>query len=248
MLSGVVFDLGETLVHFTGDWPQVFARSRDELYASLSDHGYDLPAEAFSEFVRQKIERAQTAREGDDIERPARELVSAALAEFGYPSVRSDHLDRALRRMFAVSEDHWIPSDSALPVLQMIHQKGYLTGMISNASDGDNVRRLVKKIGADGYLEPILVSADIGVRKPAPAIFEALLSTWGVPPDQLVMIGDTLDADIVGAQRAGMHQVWLRSAADRPDNLAARSRIEPEWAIDDLSTLLEILPRIGTAR
>ncbi|MGA9531190.1 MAG: HAD family hydrolase [Anaerolineales bacterium] len=244
MRSGVVFDLGETLIHFSGDWPQVFARSRSELFDSLVMNGYDLPAEAFSEEVRQRIEQAQIEREDDAVERPARELVAMALAEFGYSSVKADHLDEALRRMFAVSEAHWIPSESAAPVLRSIHQAGYRIGMISNASDGDNVRRLVEKVGVDDYVEPIVVSAEVGVRKPAPAIFEALLSAWQLPPDQLVMIGDTLNADIIGAQRVGMHQVWLRSAADRPDNMAAYGQVEPEWAIDNLAAVLEILPKI----
>jgi HAD superfamily hydrolase (TIGR01662 family) len=248
MLSGVVFDLGETLIHFTGDWTAVFARSRAELLASLSAHGYDLQPEAFSEAVRRKTERAQTARDDDEVERPARELIASVLSDFGYPSVEADHLDQALRSMFAVSEAHWIPSDSAGLVLQSIHKGGYRIGMISNASDGDNVRRLVKKIGVDHYLDPIVVSAEVGVRKPATAIFEALLSAWQLPPDQLVMIGDTLSADIVGAQRAGMHQIWLRSAADRPDNLAAHGRVDPEWAIDELPAVLDILPRLEMPR
>lgn len=247
MLAGVVFDLGETLIHFQGDWPQVFARSRSELITSLKENGYELPAEAFSEAVRQQIESAQMAREDDDVERPARDLVAAALADFGHSRIDSDHLDQALQRMFAVSEAHWIPSESATAVLESIHQDGLRLGMISNASDGDNVRRLVAKIGVDGYLDPILVSAEVGVRKPAPAIFQALLDRWRTPADQLVMIGDTLGADILGAQRVGMHQIWLRSAAERPDNMAAQGQIEPEWAVDRITAIPGILPMIESS-
>jgi putative hydrolase of the HAD superfamily len=245
MITGVVFDLGETLIHFSGDWQRVFARSRSALVRKLVEHGYHLPEAAFSEAVGRRIEAAQQAREDDDVERPARELVRATLAEFGHNRVDDEHLDAALRGMFAVSEDQWIPSAQAVEVLRTIDGAGYRLGMISNASDGANVRRLVDKVGVQSLLDPILVSAEVGVRKPSRVIFQALLSAWDVAPQQVVMIGDTLEADIVGAQQAGMHQIWLRSAASRADNVAAGDRVQPEWSVDALADVVDILPRIS---
>jgi FMN phosphatase YigB (HAD superfamily) len=55
------------------------------------------------------------------------------------------------------------------------------------------------------------------------------------------MIGDTLSADVLGAKRLGMHQIWLKTAADRPDNLSWRERVEPEREVDHLAEVPALL-------
>jgi putative hydrolase of the HAD superfamily len=119
-------------------------------------------------------------------------------------------------------------------------------GIISNASDEANVQRLVAKIDGAHAFDPVLVSARVGVRKPAPEIFNQLIGQWALPPETLVMVGDTLDADILGAQSAGMHQIWLRSAQDRADNQAAMGRISPEAVAIDLRQVPDLLERIDS--
>jgi putative hydrolase of the HAD superfamily len=52
-------------------------------------------------------------------------------------------------------------------------------------------------------------SADLGYMKPHPAIFRTALEQMGSPPDESVMVGDSLLHDVEGARRVGMHGVWL---------------------------------------
>jgi putative hydrolase of the HAD superfamily len=63
-------------------------------------------------------------------------------------------------------------------------------------------------------LDPALSSARTGIRKPDPAAFAPILKAWDLDPESVVMVGDTLDADILGAERAGMRSIWLRSRLD----------------------------------
>ncbi|MCK4742156.1 MAG: HAD-IA family hydrolase, partial [Anaerolineales bacterium] len=65
-----------------------------------------------------------------------------------------------------------------------------------------------------GYFDPIIISAAIGIRKPDPRPFELVLDQWQVNPESVVMIGDRLEADILGAQGAGIHQIWLKPEAE----------------------------------
>jgi len=245
MIEGVVFDLGETLLHFDGDWPDIFTRSRRALHLHLVAAGLDLPFEPFSETFRQRLETAQEARLDDHIERPVRAILEEVLAEFGHRQVDPAVIERGLAVLFALSEDHWQPAPGLDQVLDWVRAQGWRLGIISNASDEDNVLRLVDKIDNHHLFDPVLVSAAVGVRKPAPEIFNRLLDQWGRPPDRLVMIGDTLAADILGAQRAGLHQIWLRTAEDRPDNQAAADSITPEASAQDLRQVPAVLRRMA---
>ncbi len=62
-------------------------------------------------------------------------------------------------------------------------------------------------------------TAPVIIGKPEPHIFRAALARLEVSPDAAVMIGDTLDSDIRGGQRAGLHTIWLApngASADDP--------------------------------
>jgi putative hydrolase of the HAD superfamily len=246
MINGVAFDLGETLLHFEGDWPDLFSRSRRDLHQYLTDTGLQLPFESFSETLRQRIEQAQEDRLDDHIERPVRDVLEEVLAQFGHQAADPEVVTRGLEVLFALSEAHWRPVAGMADVLNWVKARGWRMGIISNASDEANVQRLVAKIDGAHAFDPVLVSARVGVRKPAPEIFNQLIGQWALPPETLVMVGDTLDADILGAQSAGMHQIWLRSAQDRADNQAAMGRISPEAVAIDLRQVPDLLERIDS--
>lgn len=247
MIRGVVFDLGETLLHFEGDWERVFARSRRALIEFLRELELDLPEEAFSEALRRRIEAAQEIREEDYVERPAREIVDRTLREFGVESLTQADLEAAVARMFSVSEDNWIPVPKVQEILAEVADEGWRMGLISNASDVANVERLIKKAGVRPYFDPILISAGVGLRKPAVAIFEKLLRKWQLAPADTVMVGDTLGADILGAQRVGMKQIWLKTAVERHDNQALLGEITPDCAVDRLAEVPAALRSMNEA-
>jgi len=126
-------------------------------------------------------------------------------------------------------------------LLSGLRAGGYKLAIISNASDSGNVDRLIDTALLRGYFNPIIISSVAGIRKPAPKIFDLVLGPWGLPASECVMVGDTLDADILGAQLAGLHNVWLTAHADRPSNRARRSQITPEAEIGALAALPPLL-------
>lgn len=241
MIRGVIFDLGETLIRFSGDWPEIFERSRSRITAFLLDEGYELDPAAFSWALMQRIVSAQDIREQDFIERPTDDIFRQLMVEFGHEQVPDPIVRKSMELLYKESESNWQAVSELEQILSDIGQKGVRLGLISNASDVANVDRLIDKIGVRRFFDPILVSAAVGVRKPAPLIFQKTLTQWDLPADQTVMVGDTLSADILGAQRLGMHQIWLTTAADREDNLAWIDRLEPEMQADSLAEVPALL-------
>jgi putative hydrolase of the HAD superfamily len=80
-------------------------------------------------------------------------------------------------------------------------------------------------------------AVDAGYLKPHPAIFQTALNCLGVSPQEAVFVGDNMDADVVGAQNAGMRGI-LRRIPVRPlaDSNGHRG---PDGIVD---TLWEMLP------
>jgi putative hydrolase of the HAD superfamily len=87
-------------------------------------------------------------------------------------------------------------------------------GLVSNYPCGKAIRRSLEKEGIASFFDPVVVSGEIGFVKPHPSLFARALEALGVPPERVLFVGDRLDADVLGAARAGMrtcHHVGFTS-------------------------------------
>jgi putative hydrolase of the HAD superfamily len=243
MIKGVIFDLGGTLLRFEGVWHDVLARGRAALAAHLRAGGLDLDEAAFVTRYDQYLNEFYTQREHDWAEYTAAHILRLCLAEMGITDVSNALVDEGLVTMFGHSERLWRPFDDAQSTLERLRVAGYRLGLISNASDDANVQRLIDLGGFRRYFDPIVVSAAVGVRKPSPRIFEIVLDRWQLPPEQVAMVGDTLGADILGADLTGLRSVWATMDADNAANAAHRDHITPDATITALSELPDVLAR-----
>ena len=243
MIQGVIFDLGYTLLYneIDGQWDKIFPRMDADLVASLQALGYALDGETFIRRFVNNFSAMDRQRQVDWLETTTSQVLTQTLADVGAPPLSPAAEAQALRAYYAYSETLWQPMPGVYDVLAQLRAAGCKLAIISNASDNGNVERLIDAAQLRGYFDPIIISAAAGIRKPAPKIFDLVLGPWGLPAGNCVMVGDTLAADILGAQLAGLHNVWLTSHADRPENHARRNEIVPEAAIELLAELPSIM-------
>jgi putative hydrolase of the HAD superfamily len=234
VISGVIFDLGSTLIHFDGDWDLVLNEGLDALSRQLAADGAVLDATAFRDAFRAEMEAAQRVRLEDHVERPTEAVLRRTLEALNLPRADDALIQRALRALFAVSEARWQPMPGVHRTLDALRAGEYRLGLISNASDGSNVRRLLEAAGLTGIFNPQLVSASEGIRKPNARLFQRVLAAWNLPPEAVVMVGDTLGEDILGAKAAGLRSIWFTADADTPENRALSGSIKPDASTDDL--------------
>jgi FMN phosphatase YigB (HAD superfamily) len=95
--------------------------------------------------------------------------------------------------------------------LAQLRKRGFALGVVTNRHWGG--APFMADLRAMGFLDyfpsnAIAISADLGVRKPNPAIFWPALNALGAVPSEAAMIGDSLSADIVGARRMGIYAIW----------------------------------------
>ena len=89
--------------------------------------------------------------------------------------------------------------------------------------------------GIDHYFKKVVLSDDIGVLKPWPEIFHFAMSATQSELRESLMVGDSWENDITGAQGVGMHQVFY--------NVMGRTEFpfKPTYQITDLKELLQLL-------
>ena len=237
----VLFDLGNTLLYFDGDWSQVLPECDRVLLKALQAAGLPLADQPFLQMLDERFNSYYYERNTEFIEYTTLFIVQNVLAELGIPEAPAPALRQAVEAMYAVSQVHWIREEETLPTLDRLRQMGCCMGLISNAGDDADVQTLVDNAHIRPYFDVILTSAGQGIRKPNPRIFLNALKTWGASPARAVMVGDTLGADILGARNAGIYSVWITRRSSKPGNQDHLDTIQPDAVIENLSELPGLL-------
>ncbi len=240
-ITTIFFDLGYTLINFKGSVPRILGRSYLALAGSLIRSGYPIHRRTFARQYQRIIQRYYQQREIDYVEQPLEVFVNRALAGFGQPPAEPHVAREALAAMFKVTEAHWHLEKDTHATLKTLREKGYRLCIISNASNTEDLNMLVDNARLRQYFEQIIISSETGIRKPDARIFEKALTAIHATPAESAMVGDTLGADILGAQKAGLRAVWITRRARRPENTRVRKKIKPDGEISRLSQLPGLL-------
>ncbi len=145
----------------------------------------------------------------------------SALHSLGFLEIDTDvsaEIFEALRIRSSISRHVF---EDVFPTMAELQKRGFLLGIVTNRQYGGQLfAEDLQQSGFFKYFDPcaIAVSADLGIRKPNPEIFRYALKALDVPPAETAMVGDSLRADIAGAQHLGMLAIWkpklrLRAAA-----------------------------------
>ncbi len=236
----VIFDLGGTLIYDRDPWPPIFARADAALWRVLRRNKVPLqPRDLYGEFKTFLNFHYQYARHESGLnEITTTSLLGELLHRKGY-LLSQDALRDAMRTMYAVTQSNWIPEKDAVPTLKALRCKGFRLGLISNAADDENTQKLLDKGKFRPYFEFVLSSAAFGLRKPHPRIFRSALEHFKVSPKQTVMVGDTFEADVMGAKQVGMKSIWITRRVREKKNYPSFFR--PDAVVTKLSEIPDLL-------
>ncbi len=239
----LLFDLGNTLIYFDGDWALTAIRAQTRAAQCLARLGYLSNETLFAMQLGKTMQRYALERKQDTREPSARSAFHSTLDILRIKNISGEHLNTVIREYYSVSEERWkLPRDTH-STLEKLKGMGFRFGLISNAADADNVHRQLEKHGLDKTFEQTLISAELDLRKPDKRIFEMALEFFSVPASRALMIGDTLEADILGAQNAGIASVWITHWADTLENRANQGKYKPTQKIRSLESLPRLLKR-----
>ncbi len=162
--------------------------------------------------------------------------MKAALADFGY------QVSDALALTIQIDYDYFQGQLELNPIFPEIFDycktQGIAMGIITNGPHRHQLRKIRTLKLLDWIpMEHILISGQVGITKPNPAIFQLLEERLGLPGGQIYYVGDSFDNDVVGAKSSGWRAVWFNHRGRQ----APLSSHQPDYVVDEWAQLLPLL-------
>lgn len=261
MIKAIFFDLDDTLL-----WDQKSVQEAFNATCKMAQEKYDLDPKAFEEAVREEARELYSSYETysftqmiginpfeglwgnflDDEEnfRKMKDIV---------PTYRKDAWTRGLSKFgiddpeFGLELAEAFPKhrrnspfvyDETFQVLDQLKGKYQLLLLTNGSPDLQNTKLDITPEIAP-YFDQIVISGAFGRGKPDPTIFEHALSLMSLNKDEVLMVGDNLMTDILGASRVGIKSVWI----NRHDK--ERNEVVPTYEINHLEELFPIIDSLN---
>ncbi len=132
--------------------------------------------------------------------------------------------------------ERWALYPDVRPTFERLRAKGLAVGIISNWDS--RLVHLLTGLGLGEVLDDIVSSADVGLHKPDPRIFELACGRIGVSPREAAHVGDHHYADVLGASAVGIRAVLIDRHGD--PSACGEAESAPIYSLDELDGVLGI--------
>ena len=260
MLKAVFFDLDDTLL-----WDQKSVKEAFVATCEVAKEKYGVDVEEFEEAVRKEARELYASYETYEFTKmiginPFEGLWGNFLDDTDdfrkmaqiVPTYRKEAWTRGLKALgiddeaFGAELAERFPAerrkkpfiyDESFTVLDELKGKYKLLLLTNGSPDLQNTKLTITSELVP-YFDEIVISGAFGRGKPDPTIFEHALERIGLNKDEVIMVGDNLMTDILGASRAGIKSVWI----NRHDK--ERNEVVPDYEITHLEQLYPILEEL----
>lgn len=213
MIRAVFFDAGDTLLRPYPSFAELFSRVLAERDVVVEPADVQATwAVAWRRFHEAAGEQELWSTSPERSRRFWLSVYEVFFEELGLPG--GDGLGEALYATFSDMANYRLFPDVA-PAIDVIGRSGRVMGVVSNFEAW--LDTLLDLLGLREALPFRAISGIEGVEKPNPALFSAALHRAGVPPDEALYVGDSVEFDMVPARALGMTSVLL----DRRDRYAS---------------------------
>jgi putative hydrolase of the HAD superfamily len=207
-LRAVGFDLGDTLIYYR-DIPMSWVALYRQALQSVAANCKASPTEAQFAAAEQILARHNTRITPRTHEVRAGEIFSSILRSWEIDP--APHLRAAMDAYFTFFQQKMCAYPETVEMLTALRQRGLPVGILTDVAYGmprEFVERDITGAGIKGLFDVLVISVEVGVRKPEPAGYVALAERLGVAPAEMIYIGNE-PKDVIGAGRAGMTSVFL---------------------------------------
>ncbi|ODS34618.1 MAG: Pyrimidine 5'-nucleotidase YjjG [Candidatus Scalindua rubra] len=235
-IKAVLFDLGNTLFKLgkqeDWDWVGIHKEGMEKV-------GFNIDVDRLRQAILNIPEETLTKKKVlyGEIYRFHKEIIKYILESLGYKDLTDHKLHLATMSARQVIINVQSLSDDALPCLEKLTQKGMMVGVITNAEGQTAINS--ERMGLARYIDFIIDSAHVGVRKPDEMIFKIAINTLQrncenpLQPGEIMYVGNELEEDALAAKAVGLTGVWLNRDDKRVD-----PRVPTIHSLHDLEKLI----------
>jgi putative hydrolase of the HAD superfamily len=196
MIKGYIFDYGGTLDTGGQHWGKVIWHAYERQQVPVCEADF---RDAYVHAER-TLGKNPIIKPDFTFKRTLEEKIRIELEFLGKPEYQQAVVDD----LYAITQAETARSREVLVELK----KHYPMVLVSNFYG--NISTVLREFKLDGLFDTIIESAVVGVRKPDPKIFTLGVEALNMLPAEVVVVGDSMDKDIIPASKAGCHTVWFK--------------------------------------
>lgn len=196
-IEAITFDVGGTLIE---PWPSV-----GHVYAAVAGE-YGVPGLSPEDLDLRFLD-AWSALDGRAESKEDWACIVRATFEGLGPFAHPEALFESLYARF-VEPGSWRIFDDVVPTLTALKERGFRLGVLSNWDN--RLRPLLDRLELTAFFDVVVVSCEVGYRKPAPEIFQHAAQALNLAPHRILHVGDSPELDLEGAARAGLRAFGIR--------------------------------------
>ena len=220
-MKAVIFDLGGTLLYFNEEFSELLTLSHQSMTHYLVEKGFKVKLGDVEHASNSIYETYTAFAETTLIEIDATRIYPTILYQLGIDDyANQDLIKGTIQAFYTPIIDAYHIYQDVNEVLRTIKDEKFKTGLKTNNHSIDCSHGLLNKFDLAPSFDSIVVSSELGVRKPHEGIFDYCLHALTVSHDNAIFIGDRLRDDIQGAKKAGITCVWLnrKNESLKPDD------------------------------
>ena len=230
-IKAVIFDYIGTLVNCRG---YSMADSEDNLHSALVAEGFPIEKTSFLQAYELTHQKYRKVRYEQFREVTNSVWVSEALYNLGFQVSADDARVKAALNVFFQDFIDTLELRAGAERLLAQTQSQCKLGLISNFTHAPVIHKSLRKLDLCKHFNTIVISEEVGWRKPSPEIFQASLKRLQVRAEDVVYVGDSPIEDIKGAKEAGLITIFVPSEFNKLKDLA-QSKQEPTFVAKNLA-------------
>jgi HAD superfamily hydrolase (TIGR01549 family) len=210
--------------------------SKLKLYSALVAEGFNVDKDRFLVAYSLAHEKYRKVRYEQLREVTNAVWVAEALNNLGFEVKTDDcRVKAALNVFFQDFIDTLELREGAKKLIKQAQQRGKV-GLISNFTYAPVIYKSLRKLGISEFFNAVVVSNEVGWRKPSVHIFQEALNRLQVQADEAVYVGDSPIEDIKGAKQIGLKTIFVPSQFNTLKDLKD-SKQEPDYIANDMAML-----------
>lgn len=221
--KAIIFDLFDTIINFNRSWLPATEINGSEV-KSTSVAVYKVFQKFYNQvtfndfytaFLKSYEEFEETKRK-ENIELHNEERFKLMLDKLSI-KINSDSKklveEMVLCHMGKISDAMEFPEENRDTLNTL--RKRYRLALISNFDHASTAYSILDRFGIRNFFEKILISIEVGFRKPNADIFLRAFNLLTIKPNEAIFVGDNFEADVVGSKNVGMNVIWINKCNEQ---------------------------------
>jgi putative hydrolase of the HAD superfamily len=210
-IKAIGFDLFNTLIVIE---PDTLVHAMQRMLKSLKGNGFSIEDSSYIRDYKNAASIYVALARKNGIETHNSIWVSHVLNSYGINILPDDErICRAVEDYFSAFYDRVSIIPDTIETLKTL-KKTYSLGLLSNFTHAPAAREILARTGLAPCFDTILISGELGYRKPNSIAFEELIKGLAVEKEKIIFTGDDPEPDIHGASKAGLTPVWFTYIID----------------------------------